>query len=124
MKEAVLEHFRQVDPTMSELLQKIGAPDLPRPRAVSQLCESLCEAIVSQQLSVKAADTIFKRFKALLENNVTPKNIAKVSDQELREAGLSFQKISYVRAIAEAIEGGGLTLTVLRKYQMRRLSRA
>ena len=68
------------------------------------LYEDLIESIVSQQLSIKAADTIFGRFKALFNQTdfPTPQQILEKSDEELRTAGLSFQKISYIKSVADA----------------------
>lgn len=61
----------------------------------------LLKAIVGQQLSVKAADTIWNRFLLLFKDSY-PKNILilKLSSQQLRSVGLSFQKINYIINIA------------------------
>jgi DNA-3-methyladenine glycosylase II len=62
---------------------------------------ALLEAVVSQQLSVKAADTIFKRFLKLFEaENPTPERILTQSVETLRSCGLSGQKASYIQNIA------------------------
>ena len=62
---------------------------------------ALLEAVVSQQLSVKAADTIFKRFLKLFETeNPTPERILAQSVETLRSCGLSGQKAGYIQNIA------------------------
>lgn len=63
---------------------------------------ALLESIVSQQISVKAADAIFTRFRALFPANYPEVNalLLKTTD-ELRSAGLSFQKIKYLQSVAE-----------------------
>ncbi|WP_460963584.1 DNA-3-methyladenine glycosylase family protein [Spirosoma litoris] len=63
---------------------------------------ALLESIVAQQISTKAADAIFARFRALFPDNFPEANalLAKTTD-ELRSAGLSFQKIKYVQSVAE-----------------------
>lgn len=63
---------------------------------------ALLESIVAQQISTKAADAIFARFRALFPDNLPEANalLAKTTD-ELRSAGLSFQKIKYVQSVAE-----------------------
>jgi DNA-3-methyladenine glycosylase II len=67
---------------------------------------SLAEAIVYQQLNGKAAETIFKRFAALAGEPLTPEGIAKLTDEQMRSVGLSKQKSSYLRDMAErAIRG-------------------
>jgi DNA-3-methyladenine glycosylase II len=62
--------------------------------------EPLLSAIVSQQVSVAAADAIWRRLKAACLTG--PRNIARASDDELRACGLSRQKTRYARALAEA----------------------
>ncbi|MDB5167102.1 MAG: DNA-3-methyladenine glycosylase [Candidatus Saccharibacteria bacterium] len=70
--------------------------------------QTLVESIVSQQLSVKAAATIFKRFLALFPDDVfpTPDQILTKNIEELRGVGLSRQKGSYIQDLAlKVIEG-------------------
>jgi len=61
---------------------------------------TLARAITGQQISVKAADTVWKRFSDAV-GKVTPKNVLLASDADLRAAGLSGQKVSYMRSLAE-----------------------
>ncbi|MGZ3921406.1 MAG: DNA-3-methyladenine glycosylase family protein [Bacteroidia bacterium] len=62
---------------------------------------ALMRAIVSQQLSVKAAATIFGRFLSLFKEGYPhPKDVLKMKDEKLREAGLSYQKAGYLKNIA------------------------
>lgn len=62
---------------------------------------ALLESIVSQQISVKAADSIFARFKLLFTDEYPhPKLLLEKSEEELRTAGLSFQKINYLKNVA------------------------
>ena len=69
---------------------------------------SLAEAIVYQQLNGKAAVTIFKRFAALAGDPVTPEGILKLTDAQLRSAGLSKQKSSYLKDMAARASRGEL----------------
>jgi DNA-3-methyladenine glycosylase II len=78
------------------------------------LFDDLISSIVSQQLSVKAADTIYIRFKNLFEGGVpTPQQILKESDEKMRECGISYSKIKYIKGIAQAVKGGNLDLSAL-----------
>ncbi len=69
---------------------------------------SLMQSIVSQQISVKAAESIFKRFLLLFPDTTTevtpnypyPELLLSKSQEELRSAGLSFQKIKYLQSVA------------------------
>jgi 3-methyladenine DNA glycosylase/8-oxoguanine DNA glycosylase len=74
---------------------------------------SLAEAIVYQQLNGKAAVTIFKRFAALTGEPVTPEAILKLSDEQMRSAGLSRQKSAYLKDLAVKTSAGVLDFSQL-----------
>lgn len=61
---------------------------------------TLARSIVGQQISVKAADSVWQKLEALLQN-IEPKNLLAASEENLRECGLSGQKIRYLQGIAE-----------------------
>jgi DNA-3-methyladenine glycosylase II len=90
------------DPILKKLQKKYPAP-IFEDRS-ERLFERLTESIISQQLSVKAADTIFGRFVKLFKSDSfpTPQQVLKISDQEIRSAGISFRKIEYIKGIAKA----------------------
>ncbi len=67
---------------------------------------SLAEAIVYQQLNGKAAETIFRRFAALAGEPLTPEGILKLSEEQMRGAGLSKQKSAYLRDLAAKTASG------------------
>lgn len=90
--------FLQRDPVLAAAL-----PDTPLPQQQSRadVYFHLIRAIVGQQLSVKAAETICGRFLALFEDNYpTPEALVAVETERLRGAGLSGQKAGYVKNIA------------------------
>ena len=60
---------------------------------------SLCRTIVGQQISTKAADSIWAKFEKKCKRNIKPKTILKISSRNLKSAGLSRQKISYLKRI-------------------------
>jgi DNA-3-methyladenine glycosylase II len=75
---------------------------------------ALVRTITSQQLSVKAAATIHRRVLDLMPGGVaTPEAIAAITDEQLRAAGLSRQKIAYVRDLARHASTGELSLPTL-----------
>ena len=61
---------------------------------------SLCRTIVGQQISVKAADSIWLKFEKKCKNNINPKTVIKIPSRNLKKAGLSRQKVSYLKNIA------------------------
>ncbi|GHF12186.1 DNA-3-methyladenine glycosidase [Kordiimonas sediminis] len=85
----------------------------PVERRTDHSFTALLRIIVGQQLSVKAAASIFDRVATLMEGDPAPDKIPALSDETLRGAGLSFQKIRYVRSLAEAVDGGPLDLKAL-----------
>jgi DNA-3-methyladenine glycosylase II len=79
----------------------------------------LIGSIVSQQLSVKAADTIFSRVKnaTAIENIIDPKKLLSLSVENLRSCGLSRGKTSYVIGISEAVTNQKLDFEKLKKLK-------
>jgi DNA-3-methyladenine glycosylase II len=64
--------------------------------------ESLIESVISQQLAVKAADTIYGRVKDLVNGKVVPKRINQLTESEMRAAGVSGAKFRTIQGIANA----------------------
>lgn len=105
----------RADPVLGEVVKRLGAcglagrPSQPRLRA-------LARALVGQQLSVKAAATIFSRFLALFPDHGSfppPAAVLGVTLEQLRGVGLSKQKAAYLRDLCERVESGALPLDTL-----------
>jgi DNA-3-methyladenine glycosylase II len=75
--------------------------------------EHFLRIIVGQQLSVKAAATIFGRVEAALERDFRPERLLAMRDEELRALGLSRQKIGYARGLSQAVLEGSLVPAAL-----------
>jgi DNA-3-methyladenine glycosylase II len=105
--------LREADPVMARLIEENGAVvrrDLKRERP-GDAYGTLVRAIVGQQLSSKAAATIYGRVLELFGGHTpTPKQLLKVDPDELRGAGLSRAKVVYLRDLAEHVEDGALEL--------------
>ncbi len=71
------------------------------PKPISHF-ESLVESVISQQLAVKAADTIFARVKKSAGGRIIPARIAALSESELREAGVSGAKFRTISGLSQA----------------------
>ena len=76
---------------------------------------SLCRTIVGQQISTKAADSIWAKFEKKCNRRINPKIVLKISSRNLRTAGLSRQKISYLKNIAKAFINKSFDVTKLKK---------
>ena len=96
-----LKHLKKEDEKMGRLIAEFEKPEFKKD---SNYFEALVRAIVYQQLSGKAAATIYKRFKDLFPNNKypSPSMVMEKSHEELRSVGLSNQKASYIHNIANA----------------------
>ena len=64
--------------------------------------EALVESVISQQLAVKAADTIYGRVKDLAKGRVIPSRIADISETDMRAAGVSGAKFKTIQGLADA----------------------
>jgi DNA-3-methyladenine glycosylase II len=105
-----LNHLQKADPVLREIIKRVGRYSI---EYGDPGFESLAEAIVYQQLNGKAAFTIFKRFAALAGEPLTPEGILKLTDAQMRGAGLSKQKTSYLRDLAERTDRGELNFADL-----------
>lgn len=103
-------HFRRADPVLARVMESVG-PYRPADRTSGSHFHALIRSIVFQQLSGKAAATIHSRFLDLYpDRSPTPEQILATPDERLRAAGLSRQKISYLRDLATRVHTGELPL--------------
>ena len=102
------------DPILAAAIRRIGPCGMASRQRKDHLT-ALVGAIASQQLSTKAAATIFGRFLALFPEGemLDAKAINRLSDAALRSVGLSGQKVSYLRDLSERIADGRLQLDEL-----------
>ncbi len=113
-KKDHVAHLRK-DPVLRKVIDKVGPLTV---RKESDLYVALLRAIVGQQLSVKAAATIWSRFLALFKDGYPdPKKLLKMKDEKLRKVGLSYQKASYVKNIAAFSLEKSLDYSKLKKME-------
>ena len=101
------------DKKLAKLMKAIGPIEPERDRRASRedAYETLAMAICGQQLSTKAAATIWGRIEELFGGKTPePKAVIAADPQELRDAGLSWSKVSYFRDLAEHVLDGELDL--------------
>ena len=75
----------------------------------------MCRTIVGQQISTKAADSIWAKFEKNCKRNINPNIVLKISRQNLKRSGLSRQKISYLKNIAKAFANKSFEVKKLKK---------
>jgi DNA-3-methyladenine glycosylase II len=98
------------DPILAALIREYGPCGLAAAQRADHF-SALVRAIIFQQLSTKAASTIHGRLIALLPNGeLTPATLAAVADEQLRAAGISRQKASYLRDLCEKVSAGVVPL--------------
>jgi DNA-3-methyladenine glycosylase II len=110
--KSAVAHLRKADPALAEVISAVG-PFAMQLKASRSLFGALAEAIVYQQLSNKAAATIYGRIEALYPRarlGFTPAHIQRTADEKLRGVGLSRAKVGFLRDLAEHVEDGELDL--------------
>jgi len=99
------------DPILADIIKRHGACQLGSARDRFDHFAMLVRAIVSQQLSTKAAHTIHTRLIALMpEGKATPAALAALAEAQLRAVGISRQKAAYLRDLAEKVASGDVPL--------------
>ncbi len=102
------------DPILAPIIKKYGVCGIKTGRQADIFC-GLVQAIVSQQLSTRAAATIYRRLEALMPDAAppTPEALLPLSDEALRGVGLSRQKTSYMRDLAQKVLEGSVKTEAL-----------
>ena len=99
-----IRFLKRKDKTLARIIADVG-PCTLRPR--KRYFVALCEAIIAQQVSLKAGETVFGRFKDLFDRKLpTPTAVLQKTDAELRSVGISRQKNGYLRALAMSFDDG------------------
>lgn len=101
-----LEALAQADSDVARALGEAGPPEL---RSREPGFEALLGAIVSQQISKAAAQTVWDRLAAAA-HPLAPETVLALDEVSLRAAGLSRQKANYARSLAEAVVTGAIDL--------------
>ena len=100
------------DPVLRDLMRRHGPCGLVHAQHADPF-RALVHAIISQQLSTKASATIEGRFAALFDGGPTPAAVGAAPDAQLRGAGVSSQKIRYIRDLCRRVHDGSLPLASL-----------
>jgi DNA-3-methyladenine glycosylase II len=111
MPAAFHHHFRRHDPTLHAVIRRVGPYRLrPQPNRFGMLVRS----IVFQQISMAAARSIYSRLEQRAgPQGITPRSLAALELTELRSAGLSPQKASYIADLAHKVTEGTVSLAGL-----------
>jgi len=115
----IANHFENVDPKIYAFMRNLNFDDWFSPhkkQTDKDYFVALCREIIGQQLSGKAASSIYGRFANLFETSkITSDLVLAVSDQKLRDCGLSWAKVSYIKSLAQLKKSGTVALEALPK---------
>src|SRR3989339_76370 len=106
----ITQYLIQKDPLLKDLFAK---KDVIYVRVSDDYFVSLVDTIIAQQLSSKVAQVISKRVFAYFDEVITPQKIMDATEESLRPLGLSFQKIKYLKSLADCIIQGKVDLSNL-----------
>lgn len=108
------EKFLLKDKYIGPLVKKWGHCSIS-PRRKNDYFSGLVREIIGQQLSGASASAIRGRFEKKVHSEITPKNILKLSEQELRDCGMAWSKARYIRDLAEKVKDGLVKIDGLNK---------
>ncbi|MBP2256972.1 DNA-3-methyladenine glycosylase family protein [Virgibacillus alimentarius] len=101
------------DPIMRKLVNAVGSIEIT---LRSDYFKSLVRSIIGQQISVAAASAIYGRLDAMLDHEITVSSIYQLSEAKLREAGLTFRKIEYIKDLANKVYHAEIDLQALASF--------
>jgi DNA-3-methyladenine glycosylase II len=107
---ADIDALCRVEPAFAAALARVG---YPAPRIRDRGYPTLLRTIVGQQVSVKAADAMWRKLDQVLGGVAAPERLLAASDEALRAGGLSRQKAGYARSLADEVTSGRLRLDAL-----------
>lgn len=106
-----LDHIAVVEPNLAAALARVGYPE---PRGRPRGAATMMRAIVGQQVSVKAAASVWTKLEIACGGDMEAYgHIASMPIETLRGAGLSGQKASYVQGLAQAVASGAVDFGAL-----------
>ena len=102
-----LDSLAASEPAIAAAIARVGYPE---PRIRDRGYATLLRTIIGQQVSVQAAASIWTKLETQVGDLNDPATVAAASDEALRAAGLSRQKASYARSLADEVTSGRLDL--------------
>ena len=97
------KYLSKKDKTMSALIKKYKSPSETVLTSRRDVFFSLCKSIIGQQISVAAANSVFLKFKKKCKNKINPKTVSKLTSTQLRNCGLSRQKVKGIKSLAKQV---------------------
>jgi DNA-3-methyladenine glycosylase II len=96
-------YLSKKDKIMSILIERYKSPSETVLTSRKDIFYSLCKSIIGQQISVAAANSVFSKFELKCDNRINAKTVAKLSPLQLKQCGLSRQKVSGIKNLSKQI---------------------
>ena len=109
--ETEINHLKSACSKLATVISRAG---ILKRKVEPEVFKGLVSGIVSQQISVSAAATVFTRLEELV-GEMTADGILATTDDEIKSCGLSYRKVGYIKGVCEAIKSRELDLDGLRK---------
>lgn len=106
--QSEIEYLKKKDKKLSLVIERIGMIER---QVIPDLFTALINSIVGQQISTKAAFTVWTRLLTRF-GEITPEAISKASVEEIQQCGLSTRKAGYIKGIGEAVVSGELDFSL------------
>ena len=94
------KYLSKNDKIMSDLIDKYKSPTETILTTRKDIFYSLCKSIIGQQISVAAANSVFKKFSLVCDNKINVKKILRLKNSQLKKCGLSKQKVNGIKNLA------------------------
>lgn len=107
--EKEISYLSQKDRILGEAIARLGKVERT---VIPDLFQALVFAVIGQQISAKAAETIWNRLRN--EGEITPSGILEISSEAIQRCGLTYRKVSNLKEIADAVYSGSFNLTELK----------
>jgi len=107
--QSEIKYLKRRDPALGQAINKIGIIERP---VIPDLFKALVKSVVGQQISKKAAATVWNRF-CVKYPIITPRGIAHADVADIQKCGLSMRKAGYIAGIGEAVVSGDLGIKAL-----------
>lgn len=104
-----IEYLKKKDKKLGAIIDILGHPERP---VIPDLFAGIVNAILSQQISTKAADTIWHRFKEAF-SPVTPEHLLEIPDEAMQKCGSTFRKVTYIKNISRLAADGEISIEEL-----------
>ena len=111
--QRIVDEISKTDKRFAKVISKSPLCTIGSTASPESNFESLVSSVISQQLAVKAAETIHGRLTQLAKGNITPVRITKLSDAALREIGVSGAKAKTIQGLAQATLTGSVPINDL-----------